>query len=354
MFKSLRYLLIPFSVIYGCIIKVRNLLFDKKIFRSATFDFPLICVGNLAVGGTGKTPMVEYIVRLLEKKNKIATLSRGYKRKTKGFFIANETSTSEDIGDEPMQIHLKFPDVTVAVAEERVTGIPQLLFERPATKIIILDDAFQHREVNAGLNILLTDAGKLYSNNLLLPAGNLRDNRSSSHRADMIIVTKCEPDLNESGKQIIIEQLNPLDRQKIYFATIEYGQPFHLFIKKNYELDANCSILLVTGIANPKPIEDWITKVGSTYQLLKFRDHHNFSLENIKEIETRFSKIENEKKIILTTEKDSVKLLKFNKELEYFPVYVLPMAHRFLLGGEAEFEKEILAFVNSFEEEIDQ
>ncbi len=353
MFKSLRYLLIPFSVVYGSIIKARNLLFDKKIFRSATFDFPLICVGNLAVGGTGKTPMVEYIVRLLEEKYKVAILSRGYKRKTRGFFISNESSTSEDIGDEPMQIHLKFPDVTVAVAEERVTGIPQLLFERPETKVIILDDAFQHREVNAGLNILLTDSGKLYSNDILLPAGNLRDTRNSSHRADMIIVTKCRPDLIESEKKIVIEQLNPLARQKIYFATIEYGLPFHLFTKKNYQLDANSSILLVTGIASPKAIEDWLTHVGSTYQLLKFRDHHNFNVENIKEIETRFSKIESEKKIILTTEKDSVKLLKFKKGLEHLPVYVLPMAHRFLFDKTAEFENEIMDFVKSFEEGAD-
>jgi len=354
MFKSLRYLLIPFSVAYGGIIKARNFLFDKKIFRSATFDIPLICVGNLAVGGTGKTPMVEYIARILEKKYKIATLSRGYKRKSKGFFIANETATSEDIGDEPMQIHLKFPEVTVSVAEERVTGIPQLLFERPETNVIILDDAFQHREVNAGLNILLTDSTKLYSKDILLPAGNLRDTRSSSHRADMIIVTKCKPDLIESEKQIIIDQLNPLNRQRVYFATIEYELPFHLFAKKNYHLSDDCAVLLVTGIANPTPIANWITHFASSHQLLKFRDHHNFSLENIKEIETRFSKIENEKKIILTTEKDSVKLLKFRKELESLPVYVLPMAHRFLFGEATEFENEILGFVKSFEEGTDQ
>ena len=354
MFKSLRYLLLPFSVLYGGIIKTRNLLFDKKILRSAAFNFPLICVGNLAVGGTGKTPMVEYVARLLEKKYKVATLSRGYKRKTKGFFIADENTTSEDIGDEPMQIHTKFPDVTVAVAEERVTGIPQLLLEKPETQVIILDDAYQHREVKAGLNILLTDSGTLYANDLLLPVGNLRDTRSSSSRADMIIVTKCKPGLSEAGKQNIIQQLNPLDHQKIYFTTIEYENPFHLFTKEKHQLNAERSVLLVTGIANPKPIEDWIERIGSAYQLLKFRDHHNYSLSDIEEIKKHFSKIESENKIILTTEKDAVRLLKFQKELQNFAVYVLPMAHRFLFEKKTEFENEILRFVKTFAEGIDQ
>jgi tetraacyldisaccharide 4'-kinase len=354
MFKSLRYLLLPFSVLYGGIIKTRNLLFDKKILRSAIFNFPLICVGNLAVGGTGKTPMVEYILRILEKKYNVATLSRGYKRKTKGFFTADENTTSEDIGDEPMQIYTKFSDVTVAVAEERVTAIPQLLFEKPETQAIILDDAYQHRAVNAGLNILLTDSGNLYSNDLLLPAGNLRDARSSSRRANIIIVTKCKPDLSESERQHIIEQLRPLNHQKIYFTTIEYEIPFHLFTNEKHHLNDECSVLLITGIANPKPREDWITRIGSAYQLLKFRDHHNYNAKDINEIKNHFSKIESGKKIILTTEKDAVRLLKFKKELEDLPVFVLPMAHRFLFGKAAEFEKEILDFVTSFYEGINQ
>ena len=350
MLKSFRYVLIPFSLLYGGIIKLRNLLFDKNILRSAKFNFPLICVGNLAVGGTGKTPMVEYIIKLLEKKYKVATLSRGYKRKTKGFFIADNKTTSEDIGDEPMQMHNNFPDVTVAVAEERVIGIPQLLSEKPATQVIILDDAFQHREVNAGFNILLTDSRNLYSQDVLLPAGSLRDVKSSSGRADLIIVTKCEPGLSDKEKQDIIKQLNPLDRQKIYFTAIEYKNPFHLFSKKEYQLDSNCSVLLVTGIANPEPIKEVFKNFVSGYQILKFRDHHNFSPEDIKEIKDEFSQIENDNKIIVTTEKDAVRLVKFKKELENLPIYVLPISHRFLFGAASEFEKDILTFINSFDE----
>jgi len=350
MAKKIRYVLIPFSFLYGGIIKIRNLLFDKNILRSAKFNFPLICVGNLAVGGTGKTPMVEYIIELLEKKYKVATLSRGYKRKTKGFFIADDKTTSEDIGDEPMQMHNNFPDVTVAVAEERVMGIPQLLYEKPATQVIILDDAFQHREVNAGFNILLTDSKNLYSQDFLLPAGSLRDVKSSSWRADLIIVTKCKPGLSDKEKRDIIKQLKPLDRQKIYFTAIEYESPFHLFSKKEYQLDRNCSVLLVTGIANPEPIKEVFKDFVSGYQILKFRDHHNFSREDIKQIKDKFSKIENDNKIIVTTEKDAVRLIKFEKELENLPIYVLPISHHFLFDGASTFEKDILAFIYSFDE----
>lgn len=350
MFKKIRYVLIPFSLLYGGIIKIRNLLFDKNILRSAKFDFPLICVGNLAVGGTGKTPMVEYIIKLLQDKYEVATLSRGYKRKTKGFFIANDKTTSEDIGDEPMQMHNKFPDVTVAVAEERVMGIPQLLYEKPSTQIIILDDAFQHREVRAGLNILLTDSKNLYSQDFLLPAGNLRDVKSSSGRADIIIVTKCEPGITDKEKQDIIQQLNPLNSQKIYFTAIEYKSLFHLFSQKKYQLDHSCSALLVTGIANPEPVKDVFKNFVSGYQILNFRDHHNFSLEDIKQIKDEFSKIENDNKIIVTTEKDAVRLIKFEKELGNLPIYVLPISHHFLFDEALKFEKDILAFINSFEE----
>ena len=350
MFKKIRYVLIPFSLLYGGIIKIRNLLFDKNILRSAKFDLPLICVGNLAVGGTGKTPMVEYIIKLLQDKYKVATLSRGYKRKTKGFFIADDKTTSEDIGDEPMQMHNKFPDVTVAVAEERVMGIPQLLFEKPPTQVIILDDAFQHREVNPGLNILLTDSNNLYSQDLLLPAGNLRDVKSSSGRADIIIVTKCEPGITYKERQDIIQQLNPLDSQKIYFTAIEYKSLFHLFSQKEYQLDRSCSVLLVTGIANPEPVKEVFENFVSRYQILKFRDHHNFSLEDIKQIKDEFLRIENDNKIIVTTEKDAVRLIKFEKELENLPIYVLPISHHFLFDEAPKFEKDILAFINSFDE----
>lgn len=349
MIKKFRYILMPISFIYGGIILLRNQLFDKNILRSAAFEFPLICVGNLAAGGTGKTPMVEYLVKILQQKYKVATLSRGYKRKTKGFLIANKHTQAIDIGDEPMQIHQKFPQIIVAVAKERVMGIPQLLFEKPETGIIILDDAFQHREVKAGLNILLTDYNHLYSKDVLLPTGNLRDIKSSSKRADIIVVTKCKSDLNDKEKKSIIDELNPLPKQKVFFTKIEYKHPYHLFSKESFFLEKDLEVLLVCGIANPAAIGEVLKSKVSSFQILRYKDHYDFHSDDVKKIKERFSKIESTKKIFLTTEKDAVRLLKFEKELAQFPIYVLPMAHQFLFAEELEFENDIFKFVSSFE-----
>ncbi|MDP4284968.1 MAG: tetraacyldisaccharide 4'-kinase [Bacteroidota bacterium] len=349
MLKSFRFILFPFSIMYGCIIRLRNLMFDKKILRSATFNFPVICVGNLAVGGTGKTPMTEYILGLFDGKYKPATLSRGYKRKTKGFAIADENTTAIDIGDEPMQIHEKFPWITVAVAEERVIGIPQLLYEKPETQVIILDDAFQHREVRAGLNILLTSYQNLFTRDFLLPAGDLRDVRASSKRAQVIIVTKCKPHLDDDEKNEIINEINPLPYQKVFFTQIAYSEPRHLFSKEKRIFDPESHVLLVCGIADPGPIKELLTDNVATYELLLYRDHHIFNTDDLNEIKKHFSKIEHKNKMILTTEKDGVRLAKFEKELDQLPIYVLPMAHQFLFDGETQFANDVNSFVESFD-----
>ncbi len=348
MLKRSRFILMPFSLIYGVIIRMRNQLYDKKIFRSASFEFPLICVGNLALGGTGKTPMVEYLVSILQKKYKTATLSRGYKRKTKGFLIASEKSKASEIGDEPMQIHKKFPGITVAVAEERVIGIPQLLFAKPETQIIILDDAFQHRAVIAGLNILLTDYNNLYSKDFLFPAGNLRDTKKSSDRADMIIVTKCNSILTEGEKQSVIKELKPKARQEIFFTTVDYKSPYHLFSYEELNLEPSTDVLIVCGIANPKTMEaEMVSRCGSI-KMLRFKDHHIYDSLDIKKIKEEFSKIPSEKKIIITTEKDAARLSAFENELKDLPFFVLPMAHQFLFDGEKKFGKLIFEFIDSF------
>jgi tetraacyldisaccharide 4'-kinase len=344
--KKIRLILIPFSFIYGGIIWVRNQLFNTNILRSAKFNFPLICIGNLAMGGTGKTPMVEYIIQLLNGKYKVATLSRGYKRKTKGFLIAIENTSAVDIGDEPMQIHKKFPGITVAVSEERILGIPLLLKERPETEVILLDDAFQHREIKAGLNILLTDYNNLYSHDLLFPSGGLRDNKKSSKRADIIIVTKCNSNLSTELSEKVINELKPLDNQKIYFTDILYNNAIHLFTRENLILEPDMFVLLICGIANPQPIKEFLDKQVSEYEMLKYNDHHIFNKANIAEIKNRFLKNKNEKKIILTTEKDGVKLMKFEKELDQISIYVLPMSHRFLFGMATQFEKNIREFIS--------
>ena len=348
MLKSFRYILFPFSILYGLIIRFRNCLFDKKIIRSAAFNFPIICVGNLALGGTGKTPMTEYLVRMLSTNYKVATLSRGYKRKTKGFALADENTTAVDIGDEPMQLYRKFPQINVSVAEERLVGIPQLLHDCPETEVIILDDAFQHREVRAGMNILLTDYNNLYTRDFILPAGDLRDVKSSSKRAQIIIVTKCPSFLTEAEKKEITNELNPEVTQSIFFTKISYDSPYHLFEKTPHFLEPGMHVLLVCGIANPRHLQDALTTYTASYEILSFDDHHIFSLDDLDVIKKQFHNMHVEKKIILTTEKDGVRLAKYEKEFSGLPIYVLPMRHAFLFEDDQKFEEMIESFVKSY------
>ena len=338
----------PLSIIYSLVIWVRNKLFDSEILKSVSFNFPIICVGNLAVGGTGKTPMVEYLIRLLEDKYSIATLSRGYKRKTIGFAIANENSTALDIGDEPMQFHQKFPQVTVAVAEERLVAIPQLLHDKPGTQLIILDDAFQHRSVKAGLNILLTEYKNLYTRDFILPAGDLRDVINSRKRAQVIVVTKCKSHLTEEEKNQITNEIRPLLHQKVFFSKLEYGSPFHLFTKKEKFLTADTDILLLCGIANPKPLKEILNAYVSTYEMMLFDDHHIFDIDDLEEIKKEFGQLRSKNKIILTTEKDGVRLAKFESELKDFPIYVIPIRHKIMFGEENSFHSIVLEFMETF------
>jgi tetraacyldisaccharide 4'-kinase len=347
--KSFRVLLLPFAVLYGVIIIIRNWLYDKKYFKSAEFNFPIICIGNLAVGGTGKSPMVEYIVRLLKNDFDIGTLSRGYKRKTKGYALANANTTALDIGDEPMQFHQKFPDIAVAVGEERLVAIPQLLHDRPKLQAIILDDAFQHRLVKAGFNILLTEYSNLYTHDFFLPTGDLRDEWKSAKRADVIIVTKCPADLSQEKKYKAIRSLHPTPEQKIFFTTIEYGTPYHIVdTSDEWILSPNDEVLLVCGIANPKPLKEYLLKQVYTYYQKDYGDHHIFSIDDLNEIKERFSSISAKQKLIITTEKDAVRLAKFNDELKDLPLYVLPIRHTFLYEEAEQFNTLITSFIRNF------
>lgn len=324
-------------------------MFDKNILKSSEFNFPIICVGNLAVGGTGKTPMVEYLVDMLKHNFNVATLSRGYKRKTKGFAIADTNTTAIDIGDEPMQFHLKYPAITVAVGEERLVAIPQILHARPETEVIILDDAFQHRSVRAGLNILLTEYRNLYTRDLMMPAGDLRDNKISSKRADIIVVTKCPHSLDEAEKNKIIQELNPLPNQQVFFTAIDYGKPYQLLNRQEISISSSASVLLVCGIANPKPMMEYLTQHTRTYDMLRFPDHHIFKIDDLEEIKSQFSKLQDSGSIILTTEKDAVRLEKFKDELAGYPFYVLPIRHRFLFNESEMFNALVVNSIKSYQ-----
>jgi tetraacyldisaccharide 4'-kinase len=346
--KSFRILLLPFALLYWLGISIRNWLYKKNILKSASFGLPLICVGNLSVGGTGKSPMVEYLVSNLKDKFKVATLSRGYKRKTKGYALANENTTALEIGDEPMQFHQKFPDVPIAVGEERIFAIPQLLHDKPETQAIILDDAFQHRSIKAGLNILLTDYNNLFTRDFYLPTGDLRDSKSSYKRAEIIVVTKCKPDLSELEKQKVINEINPMPGQLIFFTAIDYGQLYHISSNISFTLDAKTEVLLVTGIANPRPLKRMLEEHSSSYQMLQYSDHHIFTIDDLNEIKQKFKKIETTNKIILTTEKDAVRLIKFTNELTELPLYVIPVRHQFLFEEGGSFDKTVANFIQNF------
>ncbi|HUR65048.1 MAG TPA: tetraacyldisaccharide 4'-kinase [Chitinophagaceae bacterium] len=346
--RSFRILLLPFALLYWLGIAIRSFLFDKNISSSSSFGLPVICVGNLSVGGTGKSPMVEYLVALLKDRFKVATLSRGYKRRTKGYALANEHSTALDIGDEPMQFHLKFPEVPVAVGEERLVAIPQLLHDRPATETIILDDAFQHRSVRAGLNILLTEYGNLFTRDFYLPTGDLRDLKSNYKRAQVIVVTKCKADLSEMEKEKLIREIDPQKGQKIFFTTLGYGQPYHFVTKKHTGLGSQTEVLLISGIANPRPLKNMLEEHHNSYQMLQYNDHHIFTIDDWKDISNKFNAIPSADKIILTTEKDAVRLEKFSAQIGQVPLYIIPVWHHFLFNEGEEFNQTVIDFIQHF------
>jgi len=313
--KILRNILLPFVPIYFLITWIRNIFFDIGILSTKAYNLPIICVGNLSVGGTGKTPMIEYIIRLLKDSNEVATLSRGYKRETKGFIVASENASARTIGDEPFQFYSKFKDIIVSVDENRQRGISSLMDAHNDLDVILLDDAYQHRKVKAGLNILLTTYGNLYCNDILLPTGNLREPRSGANRADVIIITKCPELLNDSEKKEIENRLKVLPHQRLFFSSITYSDAV-----QNQSQSHPISILndqkfsLVTGIANARPMVAYLKSKGFDFDHLNFSDHHKFSKEELIKI--------NEKKLILTTEKDFGRLKDSikNKGLFYLPI----------------------------------
>lgn len=346
--RLLRVLLFPIALIYGCVIKIRNYLYNRNIIKSVEFNFPVICIGNLSVGGTGKSPMVEYLLRQLSTHYKVATLSRGYKRKTKGYAVAGEKTTAIDIGDEPMQFHVKFPRAYVAVGEERAIAIPQLLFDRPDTNVIILDDAMQHRAVKAGLTILLTEFSRPFTKDVFLPTGNLRDERRSYKRAQVIVVTKCNDDLSAEEKQQTIQQIKPLNAQRVFFTGIRYGEPYHITSKNSKTITKEVNVLLVCAIANPAPLKKYVQQKAGICEALRYRDHYIFTIDDLKEMIKRFKSIEGQNKIILVTEKDAVRLVKFSEQLYDLPVYVLPMETYFLFNESHQFNDIIELFIKDF------
>lgn len=346
--KPIRILLFPISLVYALVVWIRNRCYDHNIFRSTSFNLPIICVGNLSAGGTGKSSMIELLLAELQTDYHLAVLSRGYKRKTRGYALAGPQTTALEIGDEPMQFFNKFPQVTVAVGEERIVAIPQLLHDRPQTDVILLDDAFQHRSVTAGLNILLTEYGNLFTRDWYLPTGDLRDEVRSRRRAQIIVITKCPPGLTERESDELRAEVSPLSSQHLFFSTLQYGRPYHILTKKPMMLDGRYEALLVTGIANPAPLKKYVHEHSRSYEEMLFGDHHIFSIDDWKEIGRRFHELSSPNKLIITTEKDAVRLIKFGAALESLPIFVLPVKMRFLFDGDTFFIDLIAKFINEF------
>jgi tetraacyldisaccharide 4'-kinase len=327
----LRVFLFPLAVMYDLITRLRNRLYDLRLKPSTRFDIPVIGVGNLAVGGSGKTPMIEYLIRLLRPQYRLATLSRGYGRRTTGVRVAGKSDNADTIGDEPYQLHLKFPEVAVAVGEDRVLAVPALLDESPETAVILLDDAFQHRRIKAGLEILVTEYSRPFYRDYVLPSGRLRESRAGAARAHLVVVTKCPPDLSAAEEAKIRASIARYTGRPVFFAGIRYGQPLpfggHAFPLRD-------KVLLVTGIANPEPLRSHISANFVITRHLAFGDHYRYSVNDMERIRSLVT----EDMSVLTTEKDRVKLEKLvdgSKGSGYrLPLFYLPIEMTFLKNGE--------------------
>ena len=335
----IRKLLFPFSILYGCITFIRNFLFDKGILKSHSFGIPIIAVGNLSVGGTGKTPQIEYLIRLLSDNYKVATLSRGYKRKSKGFILANASSTAEILGDEPFQMFKKFPQIQVAVDVKRKNGIEKLISLQEKPDVILLDDAFQHRKVTAGFYILLTSYNDLFTDDFLLPTGNLRESKSGAKRADLVIVTKCPKDISLTKQQEINSKIKAYlslsKKVSIYFSFIEYDENCYSHNNQiKVEVIKNEPKLLIAGIAKPESFFNYLKKENDA--ILEFNDHHNFTDDDILKI-----KLKAKNNLIITTEKDFVRL---NDKLESDKLFYLPIKSSYINRSD-DFNQTILKYV---------
>lgn len=337
--------LYPFGSIYGWGLQLRNQLYNKGVFHSEKSPVFAVCIGNLALGGTGKTPLTEYLIELYSKNDiNVAVLSRGYKRKTKGYLQADESSSSEDLGDEVYQIHQKYSDVKVFVNESRVEGVNRIYGENPEIELILLDDAFQHRAIEANKNILVTRYDRLYSNDLYVPAGTLRDHLIRANDADIVLVSNCPSELDVPLKNKVTGKLNLKTNQKLFFSGISYQGPIRLFPEKKEDAEdikfEKC--IAVTGIANP---EKFIEYLEENYDLIKhfrYPDHFEFSKENILKWIERMAKEEGA--VIVTTEKDATRLQKFEEELKGIPIYSIPIKVNFF-GDEKRFDEMCLGWV---------
>ncbi len=339
----MRYLLFPVSITYSCITAFRNLLFDYRIFKSKTYNIPIICIGNLSVGGTGKTPHTQYIIDLLKNKYQVAILSRGYGRKGSTLQYVKETSKVSLVGDEPLQLKKNNPNCLVVVEKNRNKGVQQILNGYPETEVILLDDGYQHRWIKAGLNILITTYSSPYYKDYHIPVGNLRENKKAAERADIIILSKTPENSNPTQKKGMLKHLHLFAHQEAYFSGINYRNWKCIKTNKEYITDEKESITLVSGIANCSPLVQYLQEKGHTVNHIKFADHHNYNNNDIDNILSQYNKDSSTKKLILSTEKDATKLRAFEGKFNAINMYYIPIEIDF--EQKERFDKQILDYV---------
>jgi tetraacyldisaccharide 4'-kinase len=344
----LRLLLLPLSVVYRFVLSIRHLMYNVGIIKSYRFGTPTICVGNLSFGGTGKTPHVEYLARLLLPHMKVAILSRGYKRKTKGFVLASAESGFTQIGDEPMQYVNKFPQSFIAVDANRRRGIARLENFEPKPGVVLLDDAFQHRKIRSGLNILLTDFHNLYPIDHLFPAGNLRDTVKAAKRADIIVVTKTPKVFSPFTRRRLHEIIKPRSHQSLHFSYLKYGILTPVLNTNKLQVPHSLGkILLFCGIANPYPLQEYLYAKCNHLEIMTFADHHDYTKRDIDSIIKRYDEVLGKNKIMVTTEKDAMRLLNspYLSRFENLPLFYIPIEVRFHESQGQDFDNQVLAYV---------
>ncbi|MBX2910458.1 MAG: tetraacyldisaccharide 4'-kinase [Chitinophagales bacterium] len=334
------------AFVFWCITELRNYFFDKKVIKRVTFQLPLIGIGNLNMGGTGKSPLVEWLLENFSHEFKMAVLSRGYGRKSRGFQVVETTSNYKQSGDEPLLFKWKFSQVPVCLSEDRVVGVPMLLGEFPETEAIILDDVFQHRAIKPGLMLLTTEYENLFTRDSIFPLGWLREDKKNYHRADIILVTKCPENLSQQEADKIRNEINPFPYQQLYFTAFEYGQLNELNNQPLPEKYSN--VLLLTGIANAKPLQTFFEKFGKTVFEMNFADHHSFSKYNLEQLHEMKINLPPDT-IIVTTEKDAVRLIEFKEWFvqNKFQLFIQPVRHHFLFNAAQEFSNNIRTFIQA-------
>lgn len=352
--RVVRILALPFSWIYGAVVFLYHRQYDAGIKKSVSFSLPVISVGNLSVGGTGKTPLTEYLILLLKTHSSLGMLSRGYRRRSKGYLEVETEHSYTATGDEPLQVKRKFPDVLVAVSESRVLGVVNMVNNHPETEIVILDDAFQHRSINPGFSILVTDYSRPFHRDRLLPAGRLREPVAGAQRSDVVVVSKCPSTLNSESRNSFRQELARHVSRPVFFSMLEYGTPYQVFDQKQEKaLTKDLEVLFFCGIANPAPLVNYLEAIGARIKMIRYGDHHPFTLPQIKQIEKEYQALPSVSKMLLTTEKDAVRLVPFKEYLasQQLEIYCVPVQMAFFEEDKTDFDQMVTSFVNNFKAE---